>query len=82
MLEKELQTLHKEKVEGTILRYDVKILPVLYELDRVNASIAYDMERHYTFEDVTQRFNNAWDGLKRLIYEIERRDINSDKETD
>ena len=82
MLEKELATLIKTKIEETVLRYETKILPVLYELDRANAGIAYAIMRLRISEDVTEQFDRAWDSLKRLIYDIERREVdNNDKET-
>jgi len=77
----EQQTLMDTKIEETVLRYETKVLPVLYELDRMNARIAYDMMRCRISDDITERFNTAWDALKRLIHEIEPRGNNDDKET-
>jgi len=81
MLEKELAALIEAKIEEAVLRYETKVLPVLYELDRANAGIAYAIMRIRISEDVTERFDRAWDSLKRLIYDIERREVNNDKET-
>jgi len=82
MPDNELQTLIEMKVQEAVGRYDTTILPVLYECDRVNASIANEMTRLHAPEKITERFNNAWDGLKRLIYEIERRATDNGKEKD
>jgi hypothetical protein len=79
-MDNELQLLLNATVEAAELRLELKILPVLYELDRVNASVANEMIRLHAAEDVTERFNNAWDGLKRLIYEIEQRKVNDGQE--
>jgi len=81
MLEDELRKLIDDMVETAVLRYETKVLPVLYELDRVNASIAHEMMRLRISEDVSERFNHAWDSLKRLIYDIEKRESNNGKET-
>ena len=62
-----------------VREYQYKILSVLHDLDRVNAGVANEMMRAHASEEATERFNSAWDGLKRLIYEIERREINNDK---
>jgi len=80
MLEDKLRKLIDDTVEVAVLQYEIKILPVLCELDRVNASIAHEMMRLRISEDVSERFNKAWDGLKRLICEIERRESNDGKE--
>ena len=77
MQENVLRKLIDDTVEVAVLRYEIKILPVLCELDRVNASIAHEMMRLRISEDVSERFNKAWDGLKRIIYDIERRESNN-----
>jgi hypothetical protein len=56
------------------LEYKTKILPVLYEMDRACAIAATEMIRSRTPEDQTNQFDTAWEGLKRLIYEIEKGD--------
>jgi len=81
MLEKELAALIKVKIEEAVLRYETKVLPVLHELDLAHAGVAYEMMRLRIPENVTEQFNNAWYGLKRLIYDIERREFDNDKET-
>ena len=81
MLEKELTALIETKIAEAVLRYETKILPVLHELDKMNAGIAYDMLQHRIAGNITERFDNAWFRLKRLIYDIERREVNNDKET-
>jgi hypothetical protein len=63
------------------LEYVTTILPVLYEMDRTCAIAATEMIRSRTHEDQTNQFNAAWEGLKRLIYEIETREISTAKET-
>ena len=79
----ELQALIEAKVEEAVLWYETKILPVLHELDKMGAGIAYAMMQQRISDSITERFDNAWFKLKRLIYEIERREFNSDdKETD
>ena len=62
-----------------VREYQYKILSVLYDMDRVNASVANEMMRSHASDEATERFNSAWDGLKRLIYEIERREENHEK---
>jgi len=51
----------------------INILPVLQEIDQVNASVAGELVRRHAAEDVVERHNAAWDALKRLINEIEKR---------
>jgi hypothetical protein len=75
-----LQLLLNTTVEAVELRLQLKILPRLYELDRINTSVANEMIRLHATENVTERFNDAWDGLKRLIYEIEQKGCSNDKE--
>ncbi|MCL2710571.1 MAG: hypothetical protein FWE95_06800 [Planctomycetaceae bacterium] len=82
MLEKELAALIEVKIEEAVLRYETKVLPVLYELDRMHARIAYNMMRQRVADDITEQFNNAWDELKRLIFDIERRESKDDQKTD
>jgi len=59
-----------------VLEYQNKILPVLYEIDRACAVAGSEMIRHHTPEDLHEQFSTSWVNLKRLIYEIERREIN------
>jgi len=82
MQESVLRKLIDDTVEKAVLRYETKVLPVLYELDRVNASIAHEMIRLRISEEVSEWFNKAWDGLKRIIYDIENRESKNGTETD
>ena len=73
-MDNELQILLDKKVEESVLQHKTKVLLVLHELDKMHAGIAYDMMRFRISENVIEQFNDAWDTLKRLIYEIETRE--------
>jgi len=83
MLEKELAALVEAKIAESVLRYETNVLPVLHELDKMNAGVAYVMMQERIAGNITEQFDNAWFKLKRLIYDIERREFdNNDNETD
>jgi len=82
MLEKELAALIEAKIAEAVLRYETNVLPVLHELDKMNSSVSYVMMQERIADNITERFDNAWFKLKRLIYDIERREFDNDKETD
>ena len=82
MLEKELAALIEAKIEEAVLRYETKILSVLHELDKMNSSVSYNMMLLRIPDSIAEPFDNAWYKLKRLIYDIERKEFNNDdKET-
>jgi len=54
------------------LHEESPILPILQEIDRACAAIAYEMALNRCPDDVIAPFNRMWDELKRLIQEIQQ----------
>ena len=81
-MDSELKILIDKKIEESVLQHQTKVLLVLQELDKMHAGIACEMMRLRTSENMIEQFNDAWDTLKRLIYEIETKgDSRNGKET-
>jgi len=80
--EENTMTENKEQTDGIVaevmrvaaLRYKTRILPVLYEVDMINASVANELMRLHATENVVERHNIAWDRLKVLIQQLEQRE--------
>jgi len=49
-----------------------KVLSVLKEIDKNNASVAYELMRIHAPGHITVQFGNGWDMLKGLINEFEK----------
>ena len=54
------------------IKCEDRILLVLYEFDQVNASVANELVRLHGSDHIIERHNAAWDGLKKLIWELEQ----------
>ena len=81
-MDSELKILLDKKIEEFVLQHKTKVLLVLQELDKMHAGIACEMMRLRILENIIDQFNNAWDTLKKLIYEIEtKEDSRNGKET-
>ena len=56
------------------LRWQLKTLPVLRQIDNTFASIANELMRHHCSDDIVDPFNDSWSELKRLIWNIQQED--------
>jgi hypothetical protein len=63
--------------QTAVLQYENTILPVLYQMDRANERVLNELD--HCPHQVLGMFKNASSELKRLIYEIERREENHEK---
>ena len=54
------------------MEWRAKVMPVLNEFDQINASVANELVRLHGSENIVERHAAAWDGLKKLIWEIEQ----------
>jgi hypothetical protein len=61
-----------------VREYQLDILSVLYQMDRANASVQSELVRNHCPEDIYAAYTAAWDGLKRLIWNIEKRKDTTD----
>ena len=54
-----------------VRKYQSSIQPVLYQNDRVCASIANELVQNHSPKSVYMPFSDAWTEVKKLIWEIE-----------
>ena len=66
------QEARQQALEESDLRWQVKTLPVLHQIDKTFASVANELVKNHCSEDVFAPFNDSWDELKRLIRNIQR----------
>jgi len=68
------QDARERALEESDLRWQLKILPVLRQIDNTFASIANELMRTHCTGDIVDPFNDSWSELKRLIWSIQRED--------
>jgi len=65
------QDAREQALEESDLRWQLKILPVLRQVDNTFAGIANELIRNHCADDIVDPFNDSWSELKRLIRNIQ-----------